>query len=439
MAEGHKNAPLINDILPHSRAFRAGVRPGDLLVSINRQPVRDRLDMMFLSGEPLREICIERDGKRRTLRFQPCDRSGVSSLFIEELHPRTCGNNCIFCFVSQLPRGMRRTLYFKDEDYRLSFLQGNYITAVNLKEDDIQRILDQKLSPLYISVHATEPLLRKALLGNSRCPDIMPLLKRLAMGGIAFHTQIVLMPGINDGDVLKRTIGELLELGKNLLSIAVVPVGLTCHRKKLPVLQPVDAAYARALIREMRPMQKITALRQGRDSLFLSDEFFLLAGMRPPAYAGFPEIPQLENGVGMVASFYRGFARSLRWFPRKVHPPVTVALVTAPLGRMAISRFLERMKAIAGLTLEAVVVQNNLLGPSVTVSGLMAGGDVLRALRGYKNADLYLLPENCVNADGVMLDDMSPADMERALGRPVLVAPSSARGILGILKDYAVK
>lgn len=424
---------VILDVEKGSIAEKAGLNPGDILLEINKTPIRDVIDLMFCSPDPIRSIRYIHKNRKYSVRIPSAQRSHPLGIKIDDFIPRSCNNRCIFCFVHQLPARLRPSLYFKDEDYRLSFLCGNYITATNLSEKDIKRIISQRLSPLYISVHATNRKLRVKLLGNDDIPDILPFLQGFRRHDIRFHTQIVLMPGVNDGEILKETIADLEPFYPALLSIAIVPVGLTDHRTNLPKLQAVTPDYAFKFLTMMKREQKRLRDRYGVNFLFLSDEFFLLAQKRPPAYSQYDDIPQLENGVGMAADFYRGFSRALRRLPSSIRPPKKVALVTAPLGKQVLQRFVNRLHQIKGLDLRILVVPNKLLGESVTVSGLMAGRDIIDVLRGNSGFDVYILPENCLNPDGVFLDDLKPSDVQKQTGCHVVIGSGRAKDIVPLI------
>ncbi|MBN1901220.1 DUF512 domain-containing protein [Candidatus Sumerlaeota bacterium] len=413
-----------------SMADKAGIESGDVLLKIGKTPINDVIDLMFCASDPASSIQYIRNGVRNTAIIPSSERAHQLGVRIKDFKPRSCNNRCVFCFIHQLPSGLRSSLYFKDEDYRLSFLCGNYITATNLSEKDIRRIINRRLSPLYVSVHATNPSLRAKLLGNPGIPNILRLLRRFKRRAIRFHVQIVLMPQINDGEFLKETIADLEPLFPSLLSIAIVPVGLTDHRRKLPRLLAVTPEYALKFIALMKKEQNRLRSLYGENFLFLSDEFYLLAEKRPPSYSRYEEIPQLENGIGMVAEFYRGFSRASSRLPLKVNPSRKIALVTASLGKKALRRFVIRMNKIKGLDLYILTVPNKLLGAGVTVSGLMAGRDIVHAIKTHPNFDLYILPENCLNPDGVLLDDLTPSDIQKQTGRRIFVASGRASDLI---------
>ncbi|HOE64515.1 MAG TPA: DUF512 domain-containing protein [Candidatus Sumerlaeota bacterium] len=439
--------PKIVSIPTGSPAERLGLRPGDCLVSINDMPIRDKIDFMFYAAEPIHSIEYLRAGK--IYKRQPSKHLSLA-LDLEDMQPRACGNQCVFCFVHQLPRGLRRSLYFKDEDYRFSFLYGNYITATNLKEEDFCRIAQQRLSPLCISIHATNPAVRNALLGNPRAPAIMPILRRLQKDNIQFHAQIVLIPGLNDGAVLEETLADLnsfisqnptdkeSEYQPPLLSIAIVPVGLTDHRRSLPPLQRVSPQYAKAFVAAMEKKQRAMRQKYGTPCLFLSDEFYLLAGLKPPSYRGWEEIPQLGNGVGLTAYFYRGFNRAAHLLPQRLKRPTRLALVTGPLGAIVLKKLCERLNQVKNLRVKILTVQNTLLGKNITVAGLMTAGDIARTIFANPKFDFYMLPSECLNTEGLTLDGAAPAQIEKKTGKRIIVAPPRCLDVIEIIRSLNV-
>ncbi|MFC1601589.1 DUF512 domain-containing protein [Candidatus Sumerlaeota bacterium] len=406
---------------------RAGLTAGCVLNRINGQPTDDILDVMFhAADERLRLAWTDPQGRRRrSLVERSCatasaDANRLGASF-EPLQVRTCRNNCVFCFVHQLPRGLRRTLYVKDEDYRLSFLHGHYITGTGLTRRELKRIANFRLSPLYISVQATDPELRRRMLGRKSLEPITELLDFLRDNRIEFHAQVVLCPGWNDGPQLERTLDELEVYWPCLGSVAIVPVGLTAHRQGLPRLRPVTPAFARKLIRELRPRQRKWRQQAGDQLIYLADEFFLICGQPPPSYRGCPELPQLENGVGMVALFMRPWRRTANRLPRAiVGKRRRVGLVTGKLGAKVLAPVAKRLDEIKGLTVRLLVTDNQLLGRSVTVSGLLGGEDIARTIMRAPGCDEYLVPANALRPeDELFLDDMSLAELSQRVERPV--------------------
>ncbi|MCX7016275.1 MAG: DUF512 domain-containing protein [Candidatus Sumerlaeota bacterium] len=425
-----KSAPgvLIRKVEPSSPAERAGLRAGWRLAALNGFPIRDLIDAFFHAAEEDLEIdALDARGRRRAMRVaKACDEDlGVE---LEDFPARRCGNECVFCFIHQNPPGLRRELYFKDGDYRLSFLHGNYITTTNLSPTDLDRIVEQRLSPLYISVHTTNEELRRRMLGVKKAPPILERLRFLARHGIQLHTQIVLCPEWNDGAELEKTVRDLARLGKRLLSIAVVPLGLTEHRQGLPALKPVTPRVAKAVLKQARPLLLELNGRRQEPVLFYADEWHLLADAPWPRYRGVDVLHQLENGVGMLAEFYRGFNAWARRLPESLGRSRRVAALTGPLGAKALRPALERLNRIEGLQVETVVLLNSLFGRSVTVSGLLPGRDFLRGIHENPGFDRYLIPANALREpDRVFLDDMSLEELGRSASAAVVVVEGGAR------------
>jgi putative radical SAM enzyme (TIGR03279 family) len=392
-----------------SPADLAGLRAGDRIVSINGQAVEDFIDFHFHAADSFLEIVVSPVGcadlRTFTLEREPGRGLGLD---VEQQRIKTCRNRCIFCFVDQLPRGLRRSLYVKDEDYRYSFLQGNFITGTHLSEREISRIIRMGLSPLYISLHATQPSIRRKILGTSSREEIMPLLQRLIAGGVRLHGQVVLCPGINDGPVLERTIEDFDRLGPGALSLAVVPVGLSGHRQHLARIHPVTPAVADYTLRLIHRRQREFRRKRGGRFVFAADEFYLLAGRRIPSHKAYEGYPQIENGVGLVRSSIESLSRYLkRGGPLPSKPGGRCRIVTAPLYQKVLSAsLLPRLEGLLPWSFEITVVANSLLGESITVAGLMAGRDILRALENAEPADFYILPAEAVNDDGCFLDDL---------------------------------
>lgn len=415
-----------------------GIRPGDRVVALNGHAVDDILDYWYYASASRLTIewwdAAHQCNRKRTVRVSPHERLGLE---LEPFEIRRCNNACVFCFVHQLPRGLRRELYIKDEDYRLSFLYGNYITGTSLTEEDIKRIIKLRLSPLYFSVHATEEDVRRRLLANPYAPPIIPLLKKLVTKGITIHTQIVLCPGWNDGSILEKTVKDLSLLYPGVRSIAVVPVGLTNHRRNLPSLAPVTPEYSLNFISYCETLQRALEKKIGFPLLFPSDEFYLIAGLSPPSYDEYEEIPQLENGVGMVSLFYRGCDELLTAIPRVLPKKMRVAAITSPLGFMVIQRLLESLNAtIKNLRLEAIVQTNTLFGPGITVTGLLPGKDFASAISRHPDFDLYLIPENALRPwDDRFLDDMTLEELQNFAGERIRVAGSTAQDFVRALVD----
>lgn len=427
----------IEGVAPGSIADEFELSPGDRLLAVNGQPLRDIIDYSYFTScadELLLEIARS-DGELWELELerQPTEPLGLT--FASPV-PARCSNNCIFCFVHQLPEGLRKPLYVKDEDYRLSFLNGNYVTLANLTTSERDRIIEQRLSPLYISVHTTNPVLREQMLGKQGIPPVMRQLCELASARITMHTQVVLCPGVNDGPELERTIADLAGLYPAVQSLAIVPLGLTRHRRKLPPLEPVDSVYARLCIKTLTPQMRRLRRTLGQRFLFLADEFYLKAGFPFPALREYGDLPQIENGVGMVPLFMRDAARTLRSARRTGNHRVTV--VTGVSAFSFVAEFLAKLGEKTGLEIIPLAVENRLFGSSVTVSGLVVGGDIIAALKTREIGTALLLPDVMLKeGEGVFLDDLSMKELEKKLGCRVIPFDSTPQGLYRTLKKLA--
>jgi len=412
-------------------AERAGIRSGDELVAVDGKRLEDAIDLTFTlawSEESATVFEILRGGKRVSVSL-PAVSPGELGLEVEEAPTRTCGNSCVFCFVDQLPRALRPSLYVKDEDYRLSFSYGNYITLTNLSDADFERITEQRLSPLYVSVHATDDAVRRAMLGSDDAPAILASLRRLGDVGIRFHAQAVLCPGINDGPVLERTLNDLFELGEMIQSVAIVPVGLTKHRSRLPRLEGMSPEAAGVVLDTVARWQE-RFLAEGRErTVHAADELYLRACRPLPLHNEYDGFPQLENGIGLLRSFEFDLTERAGLLGDSLDPPLTVTLVTGRLAedfvRSSIDEVLGR---VDGLTVQVVGSDNGLLGPSITVAGLLSGADLVEALKRAPEASAFLVPDVAFNEDGVTLDGMNLNEIAVEAGRENVVATDDIVG-----------
>jgi putative radical SAM enzyme (TIGR03279 family) len=412
----------VQRVHPSGAAARLGIRAGDAIVTINGHEIHDVIDYKFHSADERISLAVSApEGPQRTITFRkdPDDDLGVE---FPPLPIKRCRNRCIFCFVDQMPRGCRQSLYVKDDDYRASFLYGNYITLGNLSTEDWDRIFAQRLSPLYLSVHATDPALRRFILGNKNAPDIITNMKRLAAGGIRMHTQIVLCRGINDGPHLVKTLEDLAGLFPMVSSIAVVPVGTTKFRKGLFSLEQFTPGQARAVIETVESFGRRFKRKFGTRLVFPSDEFYIKAKKNVPRPSFYEDFPQIENGVGMVAQFLDDARRTA--LPGKVRP-LSVTVVTGVSFSRVLKTVMERLSKVRGLNVKLIAVRNGFFGPSVTVAGLLSGRDILHALRNKRLGDMILVPANALKEDDeVFLDGMSLERLRQELGVPVMKAES---------------
>ena len=422
-------------VTPGSIGAELELEAGDCLLAVNGRPVRDLLDFLLVEADE--DLLLEvrkRSGELWDLELEK-DADQPLGLEFEHPQPTQCGNNCIFCFVHQLPRGMRRSLYVKDEDFRFSYLYGSYVTLSNVGEAEIERIIEQHLSPLYVSVHASDDRVREHLLGRSG-PPILEVLQRLTGAGIEIHAQIVVCPGINDGPVLDQTIADLQALYPGVRSLAVVPVGLTGFRQRLPALRPPERPEAAAIVAAIHAWQDRCLVQFGNRFVFAADELYLKAEAPLPSLAAYEDLPQLENGVGLLARFRAEAAEALTEVPPL--DGVTVTVVTGTSAASEIERFVTALEEASGAELRLVVVPNRFFGGHVSVAGLLTGADLLAALQGQALGTALLVPTVLLReGDDLFLDDLSPIDLERELGVPVYIFEDTPHGLLDALEDLA--
>jgi len=432
---------------PGSIAAELGLHPGDRLLTLNGEPVRDLLDYHLLSQAEDLLLEIERaDGALWEIELDK-DADEPLGIHLPHPEPEQCGNNCLFCFVHQLPAGMRHSLYVKDEDYRFSYLYGAYVTLTNLREDSLERILKQRLSPLYVSVHATDDQLRARLLGR-RGPPILDLLRQLVDGGITIHAQVVICPGINDGAELERTFRDLLALAAvdvpaslprpGISSLAIVPVGLTGYRQRLPQLRPVSASEAQALVRWVQSRQEECLAQLGTRFVYAADELYLSANIDVPSLGEYEGAPQLENGVGMVASFRSQAAEVLAQAgPLRLQP---LSVITGMAAAGEVRSFCKSLAATTEVPIEVIAVPNRFFGGAVNVTGLLTGRDIITACSGIPLGGIVLLPDVLLReGTEMLLDDLTLADLERELDVTMETFVPGPWGLWDILETLALE
>lgn len=430
----------IEAVEPGSIAEELGVAAGDRVTAINGMPVRDLIDFRYLAADELLFIDLKKaDGEEWVLEVEKdFDQNLGINFGAGGFGPAIkCINKCVFCFVDQMPPGMRRTLYVKDDDYRLSFWHGNFITLTNLSKNKLKRIARQRLGPLYISVHTTNPVLRERMLGSSRAGSIMEQLRFLAEAGIEMHTQVVLCPGLNDAAELERTAGDLFTLWPAVKSLAVVPVGLTRFREGLYPLAAFTREKARALVRWVHDRQKEYITRRQHPFIFASDEFYLLAGETAPAAERYDGFPQLENGVGLTRLFLDEWADAVGGLPDAAEPQ-RIVLVTGVLGNKILKPVAARLNKIAGLQVSIKVIENNFFGKQVTATGLVTGSDILAQTTG-DAGDLIVLPAVMLKEDEkVFLDDVSLQELAGKL-KAAVAAVSGPRQLVDVIINSPAK
>lgn len=429
----------ITAIQPHSIAEALGIQQGDKLLSINGQRVLDVVDYEFLCAE-----------KRLLLRMQDANSGEYEALIEKQAHEplglcfesglmsqvRTCKNHCIFCFIDQMPKGGRETLFFKDDDWRMSFIMGNYITLTNVDDEEFQRILKRKVSPLYISVHATDQDMRRNIMRNPTAGLLLSRLNALRDAGLRFHCQIVCCPGWNDGPVLQRTLHALFALYPAAQSVAVVPVGLTKFREALTPLTAFSQAAARETLRMIQAFAKGCLQTQHTRFVFPSDELVLLAGGQLPPYADYEDFPQIENGVGLLRLFEKEFLDALQ--EQKALPQVFRFDAAGGLAANDFFCTLYQTLAPYNLHLKLHAIQNDFFGHSITVGGLVTGQDIVSQVKGKLQSKVLFLPHNMLReGEDVFLDGMTLARMQDALQAAVIPIRGEGEAWIETLFHYA--
>ena len=420
----------ITGVVSHSIAEELGIAAGDYLLSINGQEVEDLIDYRFLIAEEVVELLIAKpSGEQILFEIEKDIDEEIGIIFnanvFDGIH--LCHNKCLFCFVDQLPPNCRKTLRVKDDDYRMSFLEGNFITCTNLKEKEIQRIIRLGLSPLYISVHCTDDNMRRYLLGNKKAAPIMPFLRRLTNAGIDIHAQIVLCPGLNDGEILDKTISDLETLMPHIASLAIVPVGLTAFQKN--DLRPFSKKEAATLIPYIAKKQEYFLQKWGTHFVYLADEFYFIADMHFPDYNTYEEFPQLENGIGLTPLLWEEFRQVESQLPVVLPKAREVTIATGKSGYLVLKPIVERLQLIENLKINCFALENQFFGPTITVTGLLTGGSLIAGLRDWRakmteERPLILISQSMLKFDSdVFLDGMHIKEVEASLQaeiRPVL-------------------
>jgi putative radical SAM enzyme (TIGR03279 family) len=423
----------VSRIAPGSIAEEIGLEPGTELLTINGRELNDFLDWEFLGADE--ELVIDARLPNGEPVIYEIERPEGTPMGVELEPPsvRRCANRCEFCFVEGLPPGLRRNLYIRDDDYRLSFAYGNFATLSNLRDRDVRRILEYRLSPLYVSVHATNWEARKKLLNNPRVPDILSQLRTLAAGGIQFHAQMVVVPELNDGEVLEESLRDLWGFGDACLSAAIVPVGLT-QFSHLYSGRTMDSATAATLVDTAERWAQGAQRERGTAWVFGSDELYILAKRRLPDAVHYGEFAQIENGVGAVTKLLQTVREGGSSLPRLDGMRIAVVTGTS-LGTTYMPEMLDQLHAATGARFELIIVENSLFGPTTTVAGLLPGADIRRALQTRVDVDVALIPAESINEDGLFLDD-APLSSVRA-DVPMPVYPSY--DFLDVLPDVLAR
>jgi putative radical SAM enzyme (TIGR03279 family) len=413
----------IETVEKKSRAERAGIMAGDDLIAINGREINDVLDYRFFLAEREITLLLRRDGKNFEVKIKKSQYDDIGLDFETPLMDKkhSCENKCIFCFIDQLPRGMRKTLYFKDDDSRLSFLHGNYITLTNLHDKDIDRIIEMHISPVNISVHTTNPELRVKMMHNKRAGEVLSYIKRMSDAGISLCGQIVLCKGVNDGEELDRSLRDLSEFFPAMQSVSIVPAGLTKYRDKLYHLEQFTPEEASAVIDQVDNIAEMMREKHGIRMFYCADELYLKAGRALPDEEYYDGYPQIENGVGMITSTLTEFYDELEYIDEylgEASLPRTVSIATGEAAYCLIKAMaLKLEERVEGLEIHVYKIRNDFFGESITVAGLLTGRDMAVQLKCCELGDILLFPENSLRADGdLFLDDMSPRELSKSLG-----------------------
>lgn len=429
-------AVRITSVEPGSPARRARIHKGDTLISINGNAITDVLDYRFyMTDEHLKILLCDQEKKLRTVVVEKDEYDDLGLEFETYLMDRQmgCKNACIFCFVDQTPPGMRKSLYFKDDDTRMSFLFGNYTTLTNLKEGDIQRIIKMHISPINISIQTMNPALRVQMMKNPFAGESLKFVRMLTEGGIKINTQIVLCPGYNDGEQLEYSLSELAKLGPNVQSIAVVPVGLTRYREKLTPLRGFFPQEAVEVVKTMERWGEYFCKEYGTRTAYASDEFYILAGKDFPPYEFYEDFAQLENGVGMMTLMQHDFAQALKEAQLEQSPAAhRCTIATGQLAYPMMQDFAERVQqAFPQVQVQVKKIRNDFWGPTITVAGLITGQDLLAQLEGLDLGSELLIPANMLRHEqDRFLDDLTLEQVQETLGVPALPVENDAFELL---------
>ena len=435
---------VITSVMPDSIAEEVGIEVNDILLSVNGEKIVDIIDYRFLTNDE--EIVLEIQKPNGEVWDYEIEKDYGEELGLEfgggiMDKAKRCSNKCMFCFIDQNPKGMRETLYFKDDDSRLSFLQGNFVTLTNMKDEDIERIIRYRISPINISVHTTNPDLRVKMLGNRFAGSVYERMKRLADAGIEMHCQIVLIPEVNNGEELKRTITDLYELYPSVANIAVVPIGVTKYREGLVQVKTFTNETARKELEMVMEFQKRFMEEINDPFVRFSDEFYLVSGIDVPEESFYSGYEQIEDGIGMI----RCFRESINYTAQNLDKDIK-GTFSVPTGKLAFEEVSNGMKKLMevnpNIKIDTYKIINHFFGETITVAGLLTGTDIISQLKGKINSEYLIMPNNMFRkgyelgpAEYIMLDDTKIDDIERELGVKVLVCDHTGEDIVSIIND----
>jgi putative radical SAM enzyme (TIGR03279 family) len=400
-------------VIKNRTGWKAGLKENDEIISINDNIINDPIDYKYNISERFVKLNVSRGNGSFEIKIEK-ETDDDLGIIGDNFKIKRCNNKCIFCFIDQNPSGLRKSLYIKDEDYRFSFLYGNYVTMTNINKNDIVRIIKQRLSPLYVSVHSVNENIRK-LLGMKDNGNIIDKIKMLTDNKIELHGQIVLCPMINDNEVLKETVFELFKYYPNFRSVSIVPVGLTKHRRNLYSIKKINNQYAKKILIEIKKIQKYFKKQTGENFVYPSDEFFLKADEPLPSKEYYNNFYQIENGVGLTRKFLDDFLKQSKSFPEQLNIRKKIYLITGTLGYNILkNEIVPILKKIKNLDVHLIEVKNEFFGNTVTVSGLLTGQDIYKAVKYIKENGIIILPPECVNDDGLFLDDYTINDLNKS-------------------------
>ena len=423
-------AHTIASILPGSIAEELGIEPGDKLIAINDTKIVDVLDYLEWIEQDYLEITLQKkDGQQWILEIEKDMDENLGLDFEMPLmdKEKVCANKCIFCFIDQLPPSVRSSLQFKDDDWRLSFLMGNYITLTNLTPLDLKRIYEKSISPLYVSIHTTNPELRVKMMGNKRASEIMDTLEDFRQNHISIHCQIVLCRNVNDGRELDKTLEDLWSFRDIIQSIAVVPVGLTGHRQGLENILPYDKESSAQVIDQLERWQAFFKKNMGTAFIFIADEFYVMADRDMPDYDDYEDFPQIENGVGLVQKFLYEFDQAIKDIGDASWDKGELSIVTGESAAKMMEEIGKTLEKITGKTIHIYPIKNNFFGGQVTVAGLITGSDIIKGLKDKPLGQKVLIPDVMLRrGEDVFLDDMTLEELSNQLG--IKVVPVAVNG-----------
>ncbi|RNC28040.1 MAG: hypothetical protein AWM53_01970 [Candidatus Dichloromethanomonas elyunquensis] len=433
------NGLTVSKILPGSIASEMEIEPGDILLQADGKTIQDVLDLQYYTSEDEFTLIIQKPNHEiweLEIIKEPGEMLGIEVHNISAEGLKKCKNNCVFCFVRQMPPGMRESLYDRDDDYRLSIMQGSYITLSNLHSEEFDRMIDWHLSPLYISVHAWEAGIREKLMRSRSAGKLADQIKMLAEAGLTLHTQIVLVPGYNDGEVLDETVAKLAAFFPSVQSIGIVPVGLTKHRAGLPGLRTVNPEEARVILQKGAVWQKKYKKQTGKNLVYFSDEFYAMTGSPFPGIEDYDDFPQLENGIGMAAKLHAEICQYAGRLPKNISPR-RVHIVTGTSAAGFFGSWAKELAVVEGLQVFVHKVANHFFGTTVTVAGLLTAQDIADQL-GNLQGDYFLIPRVMLKADeDIFLDDHGIEWVEnKANGKAILVANNGRAFLEGLLGTH---